>query len=164
MVELVVVIVLIGILGAIGASRFFDRSGFESRAVAEQVRSMLRFAQKAAIARNRPVYIRFEENRISLCHAEPKGPCAPADAVPMPGGFTASDEATREQCGTANWYCIGRPAGIAWDATPAPDFLAFDALGRPIHPGGRPGGMQLTVSGGGDEVGISVSEETGYVQ
>lgn len=164
MVELVVVLVLVGILGAIGAARFFDRAEFESRAFAEQVRAMLRFAQKSAIARNTPVYVRFEDDRISLCHAEPKGACAAADAVSIPGGFSAGDDATRARCGEANWYCLGRPAGIAWDATPVPDFLAFDALGRPVHPGGRPGGVLLTVSGGGEDVRIAVSEETGYVQ
>jgi MSHA pilin protein MshC len=164
MVELIVVMVLVGILGAIAGGRFFERGAFESQAVGEQVRAMLRYAQKTAIARNAPVFVRFEENRISLCHAEPKGACAPAAYVPSPGGFSGGDEASSAQCGTANWYCIGRPAGLSWDAAPLPDFLAFDGLGRPFHPNGRPGGMLLTIGAGGETVRISVSEETGYVQ
>lgn len=164
MVELVVVLVLVGIMAAIGASRFFDRSGFDTHAYGGQVRAMLRHAQKAAIARNAPVYVRFEENRISLCHANPASGCGAAWLVPNPGGFASGDEATRNQCGSGNWYCIGRPAGISWTAAPSPDWLMFDALGRPLLPGGAPGGLSLAISGGRDSISVSVTQETGYVQ
>lgn len=164
MVELIVVIVLIGIMAAIGAGRFFERSAFDTYAYGEQLRAMLRFAQKAAIARNSPVYVRFEENRISLCHANPATGCAAAAMVPNPGGFAGGDDATRNQCGSANWYCIGRPPGIAWSTTPAPEWLVFDALGRPLLSGGQAGGLTLSISSGKDTVAISVTQETGYVQ
>lgn len=164
MVELIVVMVLVGILGAVAGGRFFDHSAFESQAFAEQVRVMLRYAQKTAIARNAPVFVNFEDNRISLCLAEPKGACAPAAFVPSPGGTSSGDDAAGAQCGTQNWYCLGRPAGVSWDVALLPDFLAFDGLGRPIHADGRPGGIQLAISAGGDTMNVSVSEETGYVQ
>jgi MSHA pilin protein MshC len=164
MVELVVVIVLVGILAAVGVARFFDRSAFDTHAYAEQVRAMLRYAQKSAIARNTPVYVRFEENRISLCHAIPASGCGAAWLVANPGGLGGGDEATRNQCGSANWYCIGRPPGITWTASPSPDWLMFDALGRPLLPGGSPGGLALAISGGRDAVTVSVTQETGYVQ
>jgi MSHA pilin protein MshC len=163
-VELIVVLVLVGILGAIGAGRFFDRDGFDTATYAEQVRAMLRYAQKLAIARNTPVYVRFEENRISLCHGEPQGACAAGSQVSNPGGFSAADDATRSHCGTGDWYCIGKPANISWTASPSPDWLKFDALGRPVLPGEVPGGLSLSISGGRDSAGITVTEETGYVQ
>ena len=163
-VELIVVLVLVGILGAIGASRFFDRRSFDAATYAEQVRAMLRYAQKAAIARNTPVYVRFEENRIALCHGEPQGGCAASALVANPAGFSAGDDATRDACGGANWYCIGRPPAVSWNAAPSADWLQFDALGRPLLPGGVPGGLVLAISGGRDTVNISVTEETGYVQ
>jgi len=45
MVELVTVMVVIGILGAIGASRFFDNNTFAGRAYADQAKSVVRYAQ-----------------------------------------------------------------------------------------------------------------------
>ncbi|VXB06998.1 conserved hypothetical protein [Massilia sp. 9I] len=168
MVELIVVLMLVGILGAIGASRFFERSSFDTAAYADQVRAMLRYAQKAAIARNTPVYVRFEDNRISLCHNEPQGACAAGALVANPGGFSAADDATRAACGGADWYCIGKPPNVAWNTAPTADWVKFDALGRPLvsgtAPGGVPGGLTLSISGGRDTATISVIEETGYVQ
>ena len=164
MVELIVVMILVGILGAIGAGRFFDRPAFDVPTYAEQVRAMLRYAQKAAIARNAPVFVRFEENRISLCHAMPAGGCGADRQVAVPGGFSAGDEATRSQCGGGNWYCLGKPPGISWTAAPSPDWLMFDPLGRPILPGDVSGALALEISGGSDSASIFVVEETGYVQ
>jgi MSHA pilin protein MshC len=164
MVELIVVMILIGILGAVGAGRFFDRAAFDVPAYAEQVRAMLRYAQKAAIARNTPVYVRFEENRISLCHAIPSSGCGADRQVAVPGGFSAGDDATRSQCGSGNWYCLGKPTGISWTTSPSPDWLMFDALGRPVLPGNVPGGLALSISGGRDTANVFVTEETGYVQ
>lgn len=164
MVELIVVMILIGILGAVGAGRFFDRAAFDVPAYAEQVRAMLRYAQKAAIARNTPVYVRFEENRISLCHAIPSSGCGADRQVAVPGGFSGGDDATRSQCGSGNWYCLGKPAGISWTTSPSPDWLMFDALGRPVLPGNVPGGLALSISGGRDTANVFVTEETGYVQ
>jgi len=164
MVELIVVMVLVGIMAAIGAGRFFERSAFDTNVYGQQVRAMLRFAQKAAIARNTPVYVRFEDNRISLCHANPATGCPATSMVANPGGFAAGEDATRNQCGSANWYCIGRPPGITWSTTPVPEWLMFDALGRPLLSGGQASGLALAISGGKDSVTISVMQETGYVQ
>lgn len=164
MVELIVVLVLVGIMAAIGMGRFADRTGFDTYSYAEQVRAMLRYAQKSAIARNTPVYVRLEDTRISLCHANPASGCASSALVGNPGGFAPNDEATRNACGSSNWYCLGRPANITWTATPSPDWLMFDALGRPLLPGGAAGGLALAISGGRDSVTISVAQETGYVQ
>lgn len=156
-VELILVIVLIGILGSIAASRFFDRSSFDTRSNAEQVRALLRFAQKAAIARNNPVYVRFEEDRMSLCYVRPEAGC-PADAVPA----HPASGANGARCG--NGYCIDRPDGVRWDASPVSDWIMFDPLGRPVLVGGRPGGIALTISADGTSENLRINEETGYVQ
>lgn len=164
MVELIVVLILVGILGAIGASRFFDGASFDVPTQAEQVRAMLRYAQKSAIARNTFVYVRFEENRISLCGTAPSGACAGNAQIPSPGGFYAADDASRSQCGAGSWYCLGKPSGVTWSRTPAPDWIRFDALGRPLLPSGGAGALSFTISSGRDSTSISVAEETGYVQ
>ena len=57
MVELIMVIVIVGVLAAVAASRFFVRTGFDVAAFAEQVRAMARYAQKLAVAQNRVVWV-----------------------------------------------------------------------------------------------------------
>lgn len=165
-VELIVVIVLIGILGAVAGNRFFNRSAYDVPSSAEQARAMLRYAQKVAIARNAPVFVRFEQNRMSLCNANPSSGCAAAQMVRNPGGFAAGDDATRTHCGAIDWYCIGRPASIVVSLNPAVDWLRFDALGRPSLPGGAAGGVVLAFGAAGVAVSetVTVAEETGHVR
>src|SRR5690606_29493353 len=50
LVELILVIVVIGILAAVVGPRFFERSTFDERLYAEEVRAGLRHAQKLALA------------------------------------------------------------------------------------------------------------------
>lgn len=164
MVELIVVLILAGILAAAAVGRFVDRPAFDVPTHAEQVRAMLRYAQKVAIARNRDVFVRFEENRISLCHGNPAGGCSADRQVGTPGGFSAGDDATSTRCGSGNWYCLGKPSSMAWAASPTADWLRFDALGRPFLPGDMAGGLTLNISAGKESATVQVFEETGYVQ
>ena len=49
-VELILVIVIIGILGAIAGPRFFSTSTFDERAYYDELASSVRYAQKVAVA------------------------------------------------------------------------------------------------------------------
>lgn len=171
MVELIVVMVLIGALSAIGMYRFFDRTGYDVAAFAEQGRSMLRYAQKLAIAQNRPVYVQVMGNveGVALCFAA-NPPCQPADQVPAPSGANSGSASTRKLClaGTAyaeRWYCEGWPAGSKFNpksGTLSPFF--YNGLGQPGATGGGPfTGLTVIIDGGGISNQISVSQETGYV-
>jgi MSHA pilin protein MshC len=62
MTELITVIVIIGIMGAIALPRFFERGSFDSRGFYDQTISTLRYAQKAAIAQHRFVCVSFPAN------------------------------------------------------------------------------------------------------
>lgn len=62
LVELITVMVIIGILAVAVLPRFFTVSEFEDRGSADQVRSMLRFAQKTAIAQHRPITLTVSGN------------------------------------------------------------------------------------------------------
>jgi MSHA pilin protein MshC len=163
MVELIIVIVLVGILAAIGAGRFFDRSGFDAAAFADQSRALLRYAQKAAIARNTPIYVQFDDKRISLCYEAPQGNCAPADRVPAPGGAPGG-AASASHCQDARWYCLGLPEGVQLTLSSAMSEFSFDALGRPAVPNGRFEGLVMTVASPGETRSVAVNQETGYVQ
>jgi MSHA pilin protein MshC len=57
LVELVVVLLLIGVLASIGASRFSSTDAFAARNLADQMASALRSTQATAIAQRRTVYL-----------------------------------------------------------------------------------------------------------
>ncbi|NNC64512.1 MAG: prepilin-type N-terminal cleavage/methylation domain-containing protein, partial [Gammaproteobacteria bacterium] len=57
LVELVVVIMIIGILGAIAMPRFFGSRAFAERGYFEELVAAIRFAQKAAVATGCPVRV-----------------------------------------------------------------------------------------------------------
>jgi MSHA pilin protein MshC len=128
LVELIAVMVLIGILGAVGANRFFARQTFDLRAFGDQTVSMLRYAQKLAIAQHRNVHVRIGGGSIALCY---EFQCALADQVHSPSGSSTSQAA----CGNSNdWFCaaVPRELTVSHDAvTAALTPLFFDAGGQP---------------------------------
>lgn len=172
MVELVVVMVLIGILGAVASARYFDSGAFDASAYAGQTRTMLRYAQKVAVAQRRPVFVVFTNNRIALCfnfRADPS--CSGGNQVLAPGGANSGSSATVASCGAPGWYCEGTPSGLAYQQTgAAAAYIFFDGLGRPRAesdpiPGDTSafGGLVLRIAGAGVLHDVTVSKETGYV-
>ena len=153
MVELIIVMILIGILGAIGAARFFNRTGFDAAAFAEQSAARLRYAQKLAIAQNRPVYVRAGAQGLQLCYRN-ADPCAAADRVGAPSGSNSGSAAA--------------PAGVSITlSSAAAGSFYFNGLGRPYasldtSDGGFTG-LTLTVKGDDLTRTITIERETGYV-
>jgi MSHA pilin protein MshC len=174
MVELIVVMVLVGILGAIGAARFFNRTGFDAAAYAEQGAAMLRYAQKLAIAQNRRVYVQATPQGLMLCYSG-ASPCASGDRVVSPAGENSGSGATRAFCSAGGsyvpaWNCEGVPTGATMTLSPATaNAFYFDGLGRPYlntDAGTGDGsftGLTLSISGDGLTRSIAVEQETGYV-
>lgn len=171
LVELVVVIVLAGILGAAASARYFDSSGFDAAAYAEQTRTMLRYAQKSAIAQHRPVFVVFGPRRIALCFVD--ATCASANHVLAPAGANSGAKATVAACGAADWYCEATPDRLAYALPVAGNAnFFFDPQGRPFAPAdGYPAagdissftGLVLRITGDGVNRDVTVSQETGYV-
>jgi MSHA pilin protein MshC len=165
MVELIVVMVLMGILGAIGIGRFFDRSGFDADTFTEQTRAMLRYAQKVAVARNGEVSVRLDGSSVALCLGAGAN-CDSASQVIAPAGGNSGSSATRDRCGgVASWYCEAVPGGISYSLAGAANFFFYDALGRP-HTAAGPladPGLTLTITGDGLTRTVRVEPETGYV-
>lgn len=102
LVELVTVIAVLGILAAVAIPRFFSRATFDTRGFYDQAQSVLRYAQKEAVAGRRTVTVSLSSTAISL-------------SVPGPSG--------------ENPYAINAPSGVSI-VSPSPSF-SFDALGRP---------------------------------
>jgi MSHA pilin protein MshC len=174
MVELIVVMVLIGILGAIGAARFFNRTGFDAAAYAEQSAAMLRYAQKLAIAQRRNVFVQATTQGIRLCY-DGSTPCAAQQQVAAPSGANSGSTATRAFCAAGGayieaWHCEGVPTGASMTLSQATaGAFFFNGLGQPFLAAdtgiGASGFTGLTLSIKGDDLTrtISVAQETGYV-
>lgn len=178
LVELIVVMILAGILSAIGAARFFNRTGFDATSYAEQLRGMVRYGQKLAIAQNRAVWVEGSLDGIALCYANAL-PCPSSQQVAMPSGSNSGNAVTKTFCAAggvyaAGWYCEGRPDGVTM--VPSGSSLSpfyFSGLGKPYLPADMPAtgystdstfaGVSMTISGDGASSTVSVAQETGYV-
>ncbi len=136
LVELIMTMVIVGILAAVAAPRFFETSVFQSRGFADQVQATLRYAQKVAIAQRRFVCAAFTGNRITL----------------TTGATAACGTPLVSPTGDAS-YVINASAGATFTAVPAN--FSFDALGRPS--------LAQTINITGATNAIVVEAETGYV-
>ena len=144
LVELITIMVIIGVLSAIAAPRFFDRNTFDSRGFYDQTISTLRYAQKAAIAKHRFVCVAFAANSITLTY-DPTAPSIAHTVATCPGNNLTDP-------GGQAPYTITAPSGVTLAGAA---LFSFDALGRTsiaVAP--------ITV----DSYSINVDQETGYVR
>lgn len=156
MVELIVVILLLGILGAVAAPRLLDRGGIDARAYGDQVKSVLRLAQKMAVAQRRSIQVQVSANSVSACYGSP---CAVANLVPAPERQNSGSSATRTACQIANvyraeWLCEGAPPGINLVAATV-TFAASGAAGATV--------VYAITDSAGTARQVTVDAATGYV-
>jgi MSHA pilin protein MshC len=90
-VELIVMIVIIGIIAVLALPRFADRSDFQARGFQDETRSLLRYAQKAAVAQRRNVCVTLGGTGVTMTidNSTPaNGVCdiAPAPSCRSEGG------------------------------------------------------------------------------
>lgn len=170
MVELITVLVIIGVLGAIASTRFFDRQTFDAATFADQSRAMLRYGQKVAVAQNRAVFVRLDLNSVALCF---DASCSASNRLAAPSGSNSRSAVTAERCGSDTWYCEGVPRGISYALSPSgptPRIFYFDAQGKPYAATDAQGSptstfarLAMAISGDGSSRSVTVEPETGYV-
>ena len=66
LIELIVVVVIIGILAVAAIPRFFDRQIYDQRGFYDETLSILRYAQKTAVAQRRLVCASFTATTVTL--------------------------------------------------------------------------------------------------
>jgi MSHA pilin protein MshC len=140
LVELVVVLVLMGIIAAVGASQLMTSKGFSSRGFYDEAQAVVRYAQKTAIAWRRTIVVCVAADRVS---AISNSDCDAPVAVPHPAGGAALQSLA--------------PNGIT--LSPVGSF-SFDGMGRPSA--AITITLTSTVAGDPARV-INVAAETGYV-
>jgi MSHA pilin protein MshC len=146
LVELVVTLIIVGVLAAFVAPRFFGTHGFEERGFHDETLSALRYAQKAAIAQRRLVCVGFTIQTVTLSIASANPAAACNTPLNGPDGKPVAVDATAD-----TKY---RNANVRFAALPAA--LTFDPLGRPTS-----GAASIQVAGLART--IKVEAETGYV-
>jgi MSHA pilin protein MshC len=156
LVELVAVLIITSILALVALPRFFDSRAFNARVNYDQAQSVLRYAQKIAIAQNRDVYVRLDGASITFCF-ETFG-VGGACSKPVPAA-TAQDGSTAP---------LAAPIGIAYSVTPVIQGFYFNALGKPFNSADLPPNSSfvksdISLSGDGEARHIFIEPETGYV-
>lgn len=141
LVELIMVMVIVGILAAVVAPRFFDANVFKSRGFADQVQATLRYAQKEAIAQHRLVCVTLASTSVTLTIASTSAAVTCTPPLPLPAGGSS----------------ITAPSGVTLTSSPVapPVSFNFDALGATAVT------QTITVSGATNN--IVVEAVTGYV-
>jgi MSHA pilin protein MshC len=146
MVELIAVIVIMGILAAVAAPRFFDRGLYDSRGFYDQVISTLRYAQKEAIAQHHYICVAFTASSVTLT-VDPVAPGTAHATATCPGSNLASPSGDPA-------YSISNTHGVTLSGY---GNFYFDALGKPSFTATQ----TITVSGYAATP-ITLERETGY--
>lgn len=159
LVELVMVMIVIGVLAVVALPRFFDRLAFDELGFFDQTKSMLRYAQKLAVAQNRNVFVRLNGSSVALCY---DAGCAAH--VVSPAGRSGGAAACNND---RTWFCEVPPSGISYSSANA--LFYFSAQGRPFNPGDTVLNstfntqLNISITGGGSTRVIFVEQETGHV-
>ena len=148
MIELIVVMILVGIMAAVVIPRFDTLTSFDARGYGDQIESWLRFAQKSALAKRRPVCVTLS---------------AATDVAPVVRVGATNLSTCVQSCDSTISTTLISPPGAFREAqgaslTGAGNFC-FDTLGRPSA------SQSLTLK---DNTGavirtVTVEDETGYV-
>lgn len=149
LVELILVLILVGIMSAIALPRFFDRADYDALGFVDQTRSLLRFAQKTAIAHRRDVWVQIDQasGYVCLTYVATDANCTNASGT--------SSNAVIDPLDT-KWYRRVAPTGVSFAASTS---FRFTALGR-INPVTN---ISIVINGGGGAT-IAIDGETGYVR
>lgn len=165
LVELVLILVIVGLLGAVAAPRFFERRTFDVAGYSQQTTALIRYAQKQAIAQNRNVYVRLDGASVALCYDT-----ACNGRVVPPARSNSGSATTLARCGNVTtWACEGVPNGLAITGSP---MFYFDPAGRPFYAADGDTALTSTftarltvrVSGSGASLDTLVEPETGFTR
>ena len=150
------VILLLGILAAVGGPRFFNLQSYSVRGWTDQVMSTARYARNVAVAASgRYVRLVLNTNSISATLA--------TDCT------TLTTTALRNPAGNGN-LVLTAPTGVTLAVTSQslPYTVCFDSLGRPRAASSATGVLltgntTLQITGGASSTTIYLEPETGFI-
>ena len=138
LIELVTVMVLLGILSVFAAPRMFDMAAFNARGLQDETLSILRYAQKTAIAQRRVVCLVFTSRSVTLhisaasgvstCDTPLRGP-----AGDSPGTLTAKRSAGyRSVPPNFNFNGLGQPVDVSGVVLATSQILQVNDVNGPL--------------------------------
>ena len=147
LIELVMVLVLLGIVSVAILPRFVNQKTFDARGFFDQSISMVRYAQKTAIAQRTLVFVNVDAlaGEICLLYISDSS-CGSAAALAATVLNPADQKGFRKSA----------PSGVSFSASL---LVSFDALGKPT-PNNR---MTIGVTGDSSTSTITIESDTGYV-
>jgi MSHA pilin protein MshC len=155
LVELVVVLMLVGILGAVAGPRFFNLADYQARRYADQLQAGLRHAQAVAIATRGKVQVDID---------------TAAPAARIAADCTAAGTAVRSPDGSGQVIPTPPSSGtqLAVTGQTLPLKLCFNALGQPLFATSAAGTavttvLTVTVSGGSTNLSFQLEPDTGFI-
>jgi MSHA pilin protein MshC len=126
LVELVVSISIIGILATVAVTRFMGTNTYSSRGFYDRAISVVRHAQKVAIAQRRDVFVVVTADRIAVCYDDIL--CGNHVSLSSEFGFVPSMGSELSKCASdKTWLCAGAPDSVTLSTAT----FKFDGLGRP---------------------------------
>jgi Tfp pilus assembly protein FimT len=143
MLELIIVILIAGILSFMAIGRLNDTGEVNAHGFAEQIASTLRFAQEAAVAQRRLLYVNVNAGT-GLVNACLDSSNACAQPLAAPGGGSLSVQA---------------PGGVVLSTNAAQ--FSFDGLGQPST------STQIQIhatASNGQQFTVTVEPTSGYVR
>jgi MSHA pilin protein MshC len=147
LVELIITMVIMAVLAAVAAPRFFNSNDFYARGFHDETLGLLRYAQKAAIAQRRTVCVAFTSTTATLTIASAASTFDCATSTPLAGPNGSPTITAR--------------TGVTYNITTPPTDFNFDGLGRPIAVSGAAMATQnIKIDNASDVV---VEASTGYV-
>jgi len=157
LVELIVALVLLGILGSVGASRFFDAQNYRARGWRDDVLVTSRYARAVAVA------ARASKVRLTLTASQVRAELA-ADCT------TVSSVTAIRSPGGGGDLVSDAPSGVVLSVVgqSLPLVVCFDGLGRPLQASTAAGvpfaaALQLRLSSQGLDLPLTIEAETGYI-
>jgi MSHA pilin protein MshC len=143
MVELIVVILIAGILSFYAMGQFGNMGDVNAQGFADQVASTVRFAQKAAVAQRRLVYVNVNaaSKHVFAC-LDAAVPCATPLLQPAGGALDITGAASLQMTATSSQF-------------------SFNGFGTPS----QSTAIQLVTTGSsGQQFTVTIKPDTGYVQ
>ena len=148
LVELIIVIVLLGVLAVVAAPRIFNTGDFNTMGFKDQTLSLLRYAQKVAIAQRRTVCVTFTISTAQLRIASAAETASCNTDLTGPQGESPA--------------AVIAKSGVSYASVPAA--VQFNGLGQPFNSvTGAALAVASTITVAGAATAITIEPGTGYV-
>ncbi|MHB8535232.1 MAG: pilus assembly FimT family protein [Sulfuricaulis sp.] len=148
LVELIATLVIIALIAAVSAPRFFDINVFQQQGFFDETISAVRYAQKYAVATGCTVRVQITSNGFTLYRPASVGACTTG-----PYNTPIADPS-----GNATGFSRAAPSGVTF--SPTANFT-FSANGMASV---TPDPTTISINGGGGSRSFTIYGETGFVK